>query len=525
MKNLDIQSSIEKGKEYFEKGDHAAALGEYDKALRITPDNKQALFEKGKTCFVMGNIGEASAILEETVKCDPSNKDARLLLVKCYSAQNRHDAAIKELETVVSESPDADMYFELGLLYEKVEDYASAVKVLEKSLENGVDNAKIHFELGRIHWVKGEGDKALKEFKQAVAKSKKGRNVHLELGPGDLSANGASQSFEEMYRAFRCGPDGKDINIDLNMLEETNADKELTAKEKNELTKIMSVEDPYLRNKAHNEWEVSRGRTVLKSKPLGMLLTLTHRCNINCFMCNIGIPVWDIAKERVEEIKTYMPYLKEIRWQGGEVFLSPYFETLFTEAEKYPRMRHSFTTNGLLLNEKWAKRLLNANVDRITFSIDGVTKDVYEKIRRGGHFETLLSNLEALNKLRKNKLGKMNILLNMVVMESNYRQLEYYPEFLKKYEFDYFQVSPIEDFKGKENIFANHDLAALTYIQEILPSVIKKAEEYGIGVYNLLPLSQNKHEEANNKEKKRAEIVEESRKKSFYVTCPGNTCL
>jgi MoaA/NifB/PqqE/SkfB family radical SAM enzyme len=132
----------------------------------------------------------------------------------------------------------------------------------------------------------------------------------------------------------------------------------------------------------------------------------------------------------------------------------------------------------------------------ITFSIDGITKEVYEKIRKGGDFEKLLKNLKILNNYRKNKPGKLKTLLNLVVMKSNYHQLEHYIEFAKENEFDCFQISPIEDFKGEENIFLQNNIEAMSYLQKVLPKVFETAEKYGISVINSLPIQiENKNSE------------------------------
>ena len=58
-----------------------------------------------------------------------------------------------------------------------------------------------------------------------------------------------------------------------------------------------------------------------------------------------------------------------------------YFKDLFKEAARFPNIRQIINTNGLLMTEEWAKDLIESKAD-ITFSIDGVTKDVYEYIRK-----------------------------------------------------------------------------------------------------------------------------------------------
>jgi len=202
-------------------------------------------------------------------------------------------------------------------------------------------------------------------------------------------------------------------------------------------------------------------------------------------MCEVWKTQWDIPKTAVKEIAGYFPYLEELFWQGGEVFLSEYFEELFDLALTYPHLKQNINTNGILINEKWAKKLAHKNVS-LAYAIDGVTPGIYEQIRKGAKFQDLLKSIEVMKRYKKiynanaSYTDKMMTIMSFIVMKSNYQELERILDFAKEHEFDLLQVNPVEGVVDLENIFLHNDQEALGYVHAIMPEILKQAEDCGI---------------------------------------------
>jgi MoaA/NifB/PqqE/SkfB family radical SAM enzyme len=89
-------------------------------------------------------------------------------------------------------------------------------------------------------------------------------------------------------------------------------------------------------------------------------------------------------------------------------------------------------TNGLLLKDNRAESLLDAGTDLIIISIDGSTKDTYEKIRIKGNYDVVTKNVDNLIKLKKlKKLKKPLIRLQFTIMKEN---VDEFAEFKKQWE-------------------------------------------------------------------------------------------
>ncbi len=86
------------------------------------------------------------------------------------------------------------------------------------------------------------------------------------------------------------------------------------------------------------------------------------------------------------------------------------------------------TTNGTALNEENAHRLIDAGLNVLTISIDGITQRVYEQIRVGADFQSVTENLRRLTRLLRSRgtVGNgssMTVGVAFTIQESNWEQL------------------------------------------------------------------------------------------------------
>jgi radical SAM protein with 4Fe4S-binding SPASM domain len=88
----------------------------------------------------------------------------------------------------------------------------------------------------------------------------------------------------------------------------------------------------------------------------------------------------------------------------GEPLLNPAIFDMIACARE-AGLRTRFHSNGTLLDEARARRLLDAGPDLVSFSVDGFAKEAYERIRVGARFETTVENIVRLVE-RRRSLGR-----------------------------------------------------------------------------------------------------------------------
>lgn len=251
----------------------------------------------------------------------------------------------------------------------------------------------------------------------------------------------------------------------------------------------------YLENISLNEKEFKDKKTVLESKVRRIMVTLTNKCNFKCKMCRWSIrkKVLTLADKYIEQIVKLLPYLDYVAWQGGEVFLVDYFKDIFKKIIQYPHIVQEITTNASLITEDWAELISASNI-RLIVSIDSLNKETYACIRKGGCLEEIIRNISLINKAReRNNKTKFDSGINIIVMRSNYKELELFVDFASQYKFNFLNFMYLVDtLASEEHIFEPPDSEAISYLRETMPKIIDRADRLGIRVcYEFEPLLSN----------------------------------
>ncbi len=143
--------------------------------------------------------------------------------------------------------------------------------------------------------------------------------------------------------------------------------------------------------------------------PKMLFLELTTRCNLNCVMCyrnSWGERLGDLSEKLFDKVlEDAVEAGIEFVWFAGwgEPLAHPKFLE-FAEKVKDRGLKLGVNTNGLLLDEYVAERLMKIGIDRVTVSVDAADPEAYGSIRRGD-FYRLMRALKSLHRAKK-ELGK-----------------------------------------------------------------------------------------------------------------------
>ena len=143
---------------------------------------------------------------------------------------------------------------------------------------------------------------------------------------------------------------------------------------------------------------------VVNYLPVQLDIEPVSRCNFHCTMCQVSDwPKYqraaDMPYDEFKKIIDSQYGLLEVKLQGyGEPTLA---KNTFFDMIAYARKRHIWvrtTTNASLLHlHDNYKKLIDSGINEVQISIDGATKETFEKIRRGGKFERVLENCQMVN--------------------------------------------------------------------------------------------------------------------------------
>ncbi|NLB35506.1 MAG: radical SAM protein, partial [Elusimicrobia bacterium] len=392
-----------------------------------------------------------------------------------------------------------EYYSLLSDIYKKRGDYRRGVEALKEAIKIAPDRAFLYGDLGKMLSYMGKDEEAIKHFKKASEKDPRDGSYNYEASKIFLQRNDFDKVLIETRSALEKNYESADLYIDA-------------AKSARSLNRLKEAEEFYLKageispnskelwfqNRIKNDIEICQRKVRLDSLPRNLGVCLTNRCNLKCLMCEVRKEDWDISPERVGEVKEFFPYIEQVLWQGGEVFLSEHFLPLFSEASSYEHLSQVVLTSGMLIDRDWAKLFATSKTE-VTFSLESVHRELYEKIRVGASFNKLKENLSLLNESRsRTPDSALKINLQMLVMEDNIRELDYLIAFAKDYGARKIFLIGLDETINKKNTFYDNPI----YRKElglILNKFFAEAAEKSIEVVNSLPIS-GWEEEGNPKE-------------------------
>jgi len=167
--------------------------------------------------------------------------------------------------------------------------------------------------------------------------------------------------------------------------------------------------------------------------PVEYIVETTAKCNLYCPMCpreSHPQPKEDmldgIFTRLVNESARSAEHMMLIGL--GEPLLDP---SIFDRIEYCAEHGIStlLSTNGTLLDEKAADRLLSTRLDHITLSFDGATRESYEFYRKGARFEKVRDNFVRFARMKHERRLPVQIVVQMVVMERNRNETEEFVRF------------------------------------------------------------------------------------------------
>lgn len=194
----------------------------------------------------------------------------------------------------------------------------------------------------------------------------------------------------------------------------------------------------YQSNLRLSRLEYAQRHVYLYSRPRCLSLVLGNACNIDCVHCyqaknsdNLLRPP-EVAEALRRELMAFYPYVSTLRIQGGEVLAMRGFRELVDDVTKLVRRPVlSVSTNGTLIDEEWAERMVRAPFSNVTVSIDGGTRATYNRLRKGADLDQVLANIHRVQRW-KAKLRSERPYLDsfFVVMRSNFREIPHYLELM-----------------------------------------------------------------------------------------------
>gem|GEM_PF-1904074 len=206
----------------------------------------------------------------------------------------------------------------------------------------------------------------------------------------------------------------------------------------------------------------------------------TH-CNLRCTMCPIGHDKVDnqgrISVETFEKIvKAAVGYTDKIAMAVmGEPLMHPELPKMISIV-KENGLNAFVWTNGMLLDEKKSKELLNAGLDKLFFSYEVINKELHEKIRAGADYDKVMFNLDRFIELKSELRPECKAAIWNIVPDTK-MSLDFSDEIRNKYKNIELYASYAMDWHGEIEVEKTEELGKI-------PTVCNQMKNYLSVAYN-----------------------------------------
>ena len=183
-------------------------------------------------------------------------------------------------------------------------------------------------------------------------------------------------------------------------------------------------------------------------------LAIDDSCNLRCPSCRKGMifhkegSAYNLGIRLADKINDWLhnfthPIQVHIG-SDGDPFASHVYRHFMEQTPQQDNIKYSILTNGLMFKEfhTTVPHIIN-NLKSLGVSIDGASKETYEKLRLGGKWDKILEGLECIAVLKKEYSFRFD--LHMVVQQENWHEMENMLELGHKYGVDQVYFNKIED--------------------------------------------------------------------------------
>lgn len=221
------------------------------------------------------------------------------------------------------------------------------------------------------------------------------------------------------------------------------------------------------------EYAFFRRQTVVKGYPYELLIEPTNICQLKCPLCFTGAGKSGRAKGFME-FELYKKIINTLSPYAFHVFLHLWGESfLHKDINKFIQYAHNANLSTTIssnlsfsLDDKKVEDIINAGLDVLVVSLDGITPETYSKYRVGGDFEQVVFNIKLFLKKRKEMNSKTpHIKWHFIVMKHNEHQVGDAKRFANEIGVDsivfanaYFREKDVTDSDKEKWLPMNNDL-------------------------------------------------------------------
>lgn len=205
VRQQKAEAVFTEGMKYFILEDYAKALGAFQQALELNPEESAIYFKMGEIYTKSANpedMNRAAASIERALKLNPKNPYFYVLAAEIYEKQNNLPKAEETLETLTREiDGTGEHLFGLAELYLKDKKADEAIKTYTRAEALLGINEHASMQKQRVYLFLGKMDEAMAEGDRLIAAFPDDERIHIAFAQ-NLSQIGQTKKGIEVLEKF-----------------------------------------------------------------------------------------------------------------------------------------------------------------------------------------------------------------------------------------------------------------------------------------------------------------------------------
>lgn len=221
-KQFDLAAGLSK------KGEYAAALTEWRKALAMQPDDARAMNNYGQTLARAGQPNAAIAELRKALAAKPEYAEAENNLGFVLASAGHTDEAVEHYRVAIEEKPGyAEARSNLGRALTEQGHLEDGIEQFQSALKINPNYAEAHNYLGFALASKNQLEQAADEYRKAIEADPKYADAYNNLGVVMARQQRIDEAIEDFIRASEFDPTcvGVETNLGHALLSEDRVDE------------------------------------------------------------------------------------------------------------------------------------------------------------------------------------------------------------------------------------------------------------------------------------------------------------
>jgi MoaA/NifB/PqqE/SkfB family radical SAM enzyme len=207
-------------------------------------------------------------------------------------------------------------------------------------------------------------------------------------------------------------------------------------------------------------WSAIHAARILRrpiSGPILGTIVTNYSCNLRCRMCDLPLRVGGYARSGLRDLSTdeMLAVVDDfsslgtigLGFTGGEPLLRKDLFELLERSKRRGMITH-LNSNGSLLDDEAARRIVGLEIDSVNLSLDGATRETHDEIRASrGSFDEVAAAVRRLRTARERAPGRLpRIKLVCVLGRRNLSEAERLVERRAELGADAVDFIPLHDF-------------------------------------------------------------------------------